>query len=558
MKERPYQTAAVEAVFKEWEDKRSTMVVMPTGCGKTHVFCSIIKRLMPKRSMVIAHREELIFQAREKLASVAGIHCEIEKAELAASSNLWNRAPVVVASVQTLISMNFDKKRMHRFDPMDFGALFVDENHHSTADSYREIIKHFMDGNPNLKLFGCTATPDRADEEALGQVYESVAFDYEIIDAIEDGWLVPIEQQLVQTEVDFSGIRTTAGDLNGADLAAVMEAEHNLQGVAGAALQIVGNRRCLVFASSVKHAEMLSSIFNRHRQDMSDWVSAKTPKDERRRILDRFAAGDLQVVCNCGCLTEGFDNPGIEVIIMARPTKSRALYAQMVGRSTRPLPGVVDGLGHADARKMNIAASAKPRCLIVDFTGNSGRHRLVTTADILGGNMSEEAITRAVEQAKRKGGPVRMVEILADEAKKMAEEEEERRRLHAARTARLVAKVKFTSTVIDPFAALGMRPVKERGWDAGRQLSEKQKSLMMKQGLNPESYSYSQGKAILNEMFRRWSSKLCTMKQAHVIRRYRPNYDTRNLTMDGASKIIDGIAAERGWKGKNDTRQKVS
>ena len=155
-------------------------------------------------------------------------------------------------------------------------------------------------------------------------------------------------------------IRTTAGDLNGGDLAAVLEAERNLQPMASASVAIIGTRRVLVFTASVKAAEMTAEILNRHRSGMAAWVCGQTDREERRRILAKFAEGQVQVVCNCGVLTEGFDDPGVEVVIMGRPTKSRSLYSQMVGRSTRPLPGVVDGPETAEARKA--ARRGAPPC----------------------------------------------------------------------------------------------------------------------------------------------------------------------------------------------------
>ena len=185
-------------------------------------------------------------------------------------------------------------------------------------------------------------------------------------------------------------------------------------------------------------------------------------------MLAEFAAGKVQVVCNCGVLTEGFDDPGVEVVIMGRPTKSRSLYSQMVGRSTRPLPGVVDGPETAEARRAAIAASAKPSCLVVDFVGNAGKHKLVTSADILGGKVSEEAVELAVRRARQAGGPVNMTEAL-DEAEE--ELREQKRLAEAARRARLVATARFTTQSVDPFDVLHLDPVKARGWDQGRQLT---------------------------------------------------------------------------------------
>lgn len=538
---RPYQSAASDAIFKEWQDNDSTLVVMPTGGGKTVLFADVIRRVFPRRALVIAHREELIFQARDKIQRVTGLSADVEMGEYRADGGLFGAARVVVSTIQTQCSGGDGGGRMSKFDPQRFGVLIIDEAHHATSPSYRRVIDYYRT-NPALKVLGVTATPDRADEEALGQVFQSVAFDYEVLDAIHDGWLVPIEQQMVHVEgLDYSSIRTTAGDLNGGDLAAVLEAEKNLQQMASASLTIIGQRRALVFTASVKAAEMTAEIFNRHRGGMASWVCGKTDREERRRVLADFAAGKLQVVCNCGVLTEGFDDPGVEVVIMGRPTKSRSLYSQMVGRSTRPLPGVVDGPESAAARKAAIAASAKPSCLVVDFVGNAGKHKLVTSADILGGKVSEEAVELAVARARKAGGPVKMAEAL-DEAE--AELHEQKRLAEAARRARLVATARFRTETVDPFDVLHLDPVKPRGWDNVKRLTEKQRSLLAKQGINPDPLSFSQGKQLISEIFRRWDGKLCSFKQAKVLRKY--GYDTE-VSFAEASATIEALA-KNDWK----------
>jgi superfamily II DNA or RNA helicase len=540
---RPYQAAASNAIFAEWRENNSTLVVMPTGGGKTVLFADVIRRVFPRRALVLAHREELIFQARDKIQRVTGLHADVEMGEYKSESGLFDAARVVVSTIQTQCSGGDGGGRMAKFDPARFGVLIIDEAHHATSPSYRRVIDYYR-SNPALKILGVTATPDRADEEALGQVFQSVAFDYEVLDAIHDGWLVPIEQMMVHVEgLDYSSIRTTAGDLNGGDLAAVLEAEKNLQQIAAASLEIIGQRRALVFAASVKAAETTAEIFNRHRAGMASWVCGKTDKDERRKVLGAFAAGKLQVVCNCGVLTEGFDDPGVEVVIMGRPTKSRSLYSQMVGRSTRPLPGVVDGPETAEARRAAIASSKKPSCLVVDFVGNSGKHKLVTSADILGGAVCEEAIERAVAVAKKAGKPVNMTSALDEAEEELKREREESRLAEAARRSRVVAAARFTVQAVDPFDVLSLDPVKARGWDNARQLTGKQRSLLAKQGINPDGISYSQGKQLIAEIFRRWDGNLCSFKQAKVLRKH--GYDT-NVSFAEASATIDALA-KNGW-----------
>lgn len=550
---RDYQLEAKVLIFEEWKTVKSTLVCSPTGSGKTCLFALVIEAIQPKRAMVIAHREELILQARDKIESITRLECGIEMADSYVNNSLFGEVPVVISTIQTQNSGFGDRKRMSRFNPKDFGVLIIDEAHHAIADSYRNLINYYLTNNPDIKVLGVTATPDRADELAMGQVFETVAFDYEILDAIHDGYLIPVEQQFVSIQgLDFSEMRTTAGDLNGADLAKVMENEKNMQGVAAAAIEIIGDRQTIIFTASVKQAEVICNILNRHRDGMAAWVCGETRKDDRREMLNKFKLLKVQVVCNCGVLTEGFDDPSVSVIVMARPTKSRALYAQMAGRSTRPLPGLVDGLADKDARKAAILASSKPSCLIVDFVGNSGRHKLMTSADILGGKVSDEAISRAIKIAKDRGGAVRIAETL-DEAEKAIKKEElerlaaaERRREEEARKCKLVAKVKFSSKSVNPFDIFQIAPTKERGWDQGKILTEKQRGILVRQGVNPDDMPYSQSKQVLNEMFRRMNQKLATLNQIKALKRF--GYGEANkMTFSDASIALSAIA-KNGWR----------
>ena len=200
---RDYQVDCRNSVFEEWKEHRATLGVLPTGGGKSLIFADIIGKSQPKRAMVLAHREELIFQARDKITATTGLECGIEMADSYTNNSLFGELPVIVSTIQTQISKWGDRRRMARFNPKDFGVLIIDEAHHATADSYRDIINYYSQ-NPELRILGVTATPDRTDEEALGQVFKSVAFDYEILDLIHDGWLVPVEQQFISIDgLDF-------------------------------------------------------------------------------------------------------------------------------------------------------------------------------------------------------------------------------------------------------------------------------------------------------------------------------------------------------------------
>jgi len=552
MELRNYQEDATAAILREFEKVNSTLVVLPTGMGKTVIAAALIKKFYPRRSMFLAHRDTLIFQAKETIEAHAAVRCDIEMAGYKAEESLFGRATTVISTVQTQISGRNGEGRMLKFNPSDFDLLIVDEAHHYTSPGWRKPLEHYKQ-NPNLKVLGITATPDRADEQALVQIFDSVAFDYEIQDGIQGGWLVPVEQQFVQiNDLDFSNVRITAGDLNGGDLAKVLEAERVCQGMVGAAIQLVGDRQFVFFTASVAHAEMVSNIFNRHRPGMCEWVCESTVREERQRMLDSYKRKEIQGLANVGILTEGWDNRNVAVCFMGRPTCSRALYAQQVGRILRPLDGLVDGPPNPEDRCAAIAGSAKPTALVVDFVGNAGKHKLITSADILGGKFPEDVIERAVRKAREEGKPVRMDEALDQTAEEIQAEITKRRFEEEARKAKLVAKVRYHAQNISPFDVLAIRPSRTRGWDSGRQLSEKQRSVMMKQGIDPNGMPYHEAKQILDEIFRRWDHGECSFKQARLLRKNadllgkQPN-QLSHLSRSEASALIDILAYKQGW-----------
>ena len=494
MKMRPYQENAIAGAFKAWEENTSALIVLPTGLGKTVVFSEIVRRFQPARSMVIAHREELIFQAAEKIKRVTGLDGGVEMGEYTAGF-FGQMPPYVVSTVQTQCSGGDGGGRMTKFLPGEFGLVVIDEAHHATAGTYRRVIDYYRQ-NPECKILGVTATPDRADEEALGQVFDAVAYDYQILDAINQGWLVPVQQQMVTVEsMDFSNIKTTAGDLNQGELAEVMEEEDNLQRVAVPTVEICGDRRAIVFATTVKQAERLCEIINRYRPDKAVWLCGKTDKERRRKMLADFKAGVVQFVVNVGVLTEGFDDSGVEVIVMARPTKSRALYAQMAGRGTRPHDSIAHLLGDVETdaeRCALIRNSSKPACLIVE------------------------------EQQ------------LADE----------RRRAEAARRAALKSRAAFMLTDIDPFNEWDLTPAKERGWDRHKRFTDKQKMVLMQRiGVDAETIPYGQGKQLLDEYFRRVQNGYASLRQTKCLKRWGVRAPVR---FDEAKRMIDRRA--QAWR----------
>lgn len=512
--------------------------------GKTVLFASLARDWPSGRVLVMAHRDELIRQAADKIENLCGEEPAIEMGdERSDELSIFGRRRVVVTSVQTMCRPN----RLDRFNPHDFGLLIADEAHHAIADTWQRVINHYRQ-NPSLKVLGVTATPDRSDEMALGQVFESVAKNYELHHAIDDGWLVPIDQQFVFCDgIDFSAVRTTAGDLNGGDLESVMSEERVLHQVVHPTIELAGDVTTLVFASSVAHADRMAEIFNRHSQGSAICLHGGTPIDERRRQLQRFKHGEFQFLCSCGLFLEGFDEPRIGCIAMARPTKSRSLYCQAVGRGTRPLSGTVDGLETAEERKERIALSGKSSCLVLDFVGNSGRHKLISTADILDGEYPDDVVESAREEAKRKSKRGERSDMMAElaEARRRAEEEGRRKRRH------LVARARYGREQVNPFDVFDIMPKREPGWFKGKQPTEKQLAILRNAGMPTKDISFAQASQLIGEVFKRRESGQATFRQAQILARFGERTD---VSFTEASSMIDEIKA-RGWKPRSEVEQ---
>lgn len=467
MRERPYQSEAVDAVFAGFPHHASQLLVMATGLGKTICMAHVARRWIddsPCRVMMIAHREELISQSKEKFERIAGWSgVGVEMAD----ERTGHVGAVAVATVQTLSS------RLGKFRPGDFGLLMIDEAHHAVSPSYRKVIDHFRRGNPSLRVLGVTATPKRADDLAMGQVFDHCCYDYGIAPAVGDGWLVPVVQRAIRCKsLDFSKCRQTAGDLNEGDLDKIVREEKVLHEVCAPLVREAGDRPTLVFAVTVAHAHALAAVLGRYKDRSAVALDGKTDKETRREQVARFKRGEFQFLVNCGLFLEGFDAPNTACVAMARPTKSLALYTQVLGRGTRPLPGTVDGEGldTPEARRDAIAGSDKPHMVVLDFVGNSGRHKIVTAQDVLGGKYGEPArayarqLSEEDEEAKAK--PVQ--EVLEWAAGDLAFIEECR---EMARRREIKARAEYEAARVSPFqgggpAAKAERPAPMPGTEA--------------------------------------------------------------------------------------------
>lgn len=571
MKLRYYQEAAVDATFAALKEVRSVLIQSATGTGKTPVLCEIARRFASRqcRVLILAHREELIQQIAEKLSLVAGITAAIEKAEKAEAHEIVaslleqdalgvgpdGKPLVVVGSVQSMA------RRLDRFKPDHFDLVLIDEAHHGVARTYRAIIDHFAEA----KVVGCTATADRGDRVALGEVFDRVAFEFEIADAIQQGWLVPIEQQTVATEhLDLSKVRTTAGDLNLGDLEQAMTQTDLLHEIAGPTVEIAGDRQGIIFAVTVEHAYLLAEAVR--EQIIDRWLAlgrGKPPDnivvaldgtssaEERAEAIAAYRRGEVQWLSNAALFTEGTDLPSTEVVVMAAPTKSRLRFAQMVGRGSRPLPGVVDaypGRDQADARRSAIASSPKPSMLVVDFAGNAGKHTLVSPADLLAGDFTEPELALAKGMLRRQ----EVKDIL--EALRLA-----RAKIKEMAELRAQARRGYQTAEIDPFDASAVAGQTE-GRRFHRQLSgpapppsvitAKQRKVLEMYGVeNVDSLRDDEALRLLEVIDERNAAGLASFKQVRVLMRRGHVAPDRavDLSHEAAARAIAELARNR-WR----------
>lgn len=538
---RPYQSSAINEIKASHDVGHRCLAVMATGTGKTHVFVEYLPNCQG-RAMIIANREELVHQAHQKVVAT-GSSCDIEQANYWSDEFGMFKAPAVVASIQSLNASwtnkyREKKRRFERFDWKGFGLIVVDEAHHCVSESYKRVLRHALRENPNIKILGVTATPDRLDKKAMGTVFTDVAYRYEIDAAMHDGWLVPVKQKMIHVEsLDFTDIRTTAGDFNGGELARLMEYEKNLHAVAVPTMEAAAGRPTLIFASSVKQSERIAEIINRQSPGSARSVDGKMDRGERRQLLKDFEAGKFSYLCNCQIATEGWDCPKVEYIAIARPTKSRALYTQMVGRGTRILPKVVDGLEDAEHRRAAISGSDKPCCHVLDFVGNSGQHRLICTADILAGD--DEVLSKRVRIRMEQEGETDVQEVVEEERQRLTQE---RKEIEEKKRSGILATVQWSSSQIDPFKLLAVKPRKPSQWTNNEPLSENQRQVLMRQNIDPDSIPAPQQRQLMEQIFKRQKKGLSTLKQIRLLHQLGvPVADAKKMTMNQASTKIDSI-----------------
>ena len=511
---RPYQQQARDRIHAEWESGHTrTLLVLPTGTGKTIVFASVAADQVRAgdRVLILAHRGELLEQAADKLQRSTGLVSAVEKAD-ATCLNTWFR--VVVGSVQTLQRT----ARLERFPHDYFGTIIIDEAHHAITDGYRRILDYFGDA----KVLGVTATPDRGDMRNLGEVFDSLAFEYKLTDAIKEGYLCRIMAQTIPLKLDISSVTMSGGDYAVGDLGTALDPY--LEQIAAEMAQRCKGRKTVVFLPLIKTSQKFRDLLNSHGFRAAEVNGQST---DRKEVLADFDAGKYNVLCNSMLLTEGWDCPGVDCVVVLRPTKVRSLYSQMVGRGTRLSPGKSD-------------------LLLLDFLWMTDKHELCRPADLV---CEDRAVARQMTENLAQTGCPEDIEEAAVQASEdvvtqreeaLAKQLEEQRR----KKARLVDPLQYEMSIQAEDLA-GYVPA--FGWEAGPPSAE-QTAALEKMGILPDAVE-SAGKAslLLDRLNKRRAEGLTTPKQIRVLERY-GFQSVGTWSFDAAKHMIDRIAAG-GWRG---------
>lgn len=511
---RPYQQQARDRIHAEWDAGHTrTLLVLPTGTGKTIVFASVAADQVRAgdRVLILAHRGELLEQAADKLQRSTGLVSAVEKAESTCLDS-WFR--VVVGSVQTLQRT----ARLERFPQDYFGTIIIDEAHHAITDGYRRILDYFS----GAKVLGVTATPDRGDMRNLGEVFDSLAFEYKLTDAIKEGYLCKIMAQTIPLQLDITSVTMSGGDYAVGDLGTALDPY--LEQIAAEMARRCKSRKTVVFLPLIKTSQKFRDLLNTYGFRAAE-VNGQS--DDRRQVLADFDAGKYNVLCNSMLLTEGWDCPSVDCVVVLRPTKVRSLYSQMVGRGTRLSPGKTD-------------------LLLLDFLWMTDKHELCRPADLvcedrtvarqMTETLAETGCPEDIEQAAAQASE----DVVAQREEALAKQLEEQRR----KKAKLVDPLQYEMS-IQAEDLSGYVPA--FGWEAGPP-SEQQTAALEKLGILPDAVE-SAGKAalLLDRLNKRRDEGLTTPKQIRCLEKYGFQH-VGTWSFEAARHMIDRIAAQ-GWRG---------
>lgn len=514
MELRKYQQESINSIQEEWNNGRKrTLLVLPTGCGKTVVFTKLAEEMVKqgKRVLILAHRTELLEQASDKLFKITGLKTALEKADSTAIGS-WCR--VSVGSVQTLQR----DKRLNQFPKDYWDVIIVDEAHHILSDGYMKVMKYFDVAN----VLGVTATPDRSDMRNLGSYFDSLAYEYSLVQAIKEGYLSKIKALTIPLSLDLSNVSMSAGDFKASDVGTALDPY--LEQIADEMVKQCADRKTVVFLPLVKTSQKFRDILNAKGFRAAE-VNGESK--DRSEVLEDFEKDRYNVLCNSMLLTEGWDCPSVDCVVVLRPTKVRALYSQMVGRGTRLHPG-------------------KEELLLLDFLWHTERHELCRPAHLI--CETPEVAQKMVENMEEQTGVMLDLEdmevkatedVVAQREEALAKQLEEMRK----RKRKLVDPLQFEMSI---HAEDLSNYVPNFGWEMAP-ASDKQIKALEKYGILPDEIANA-GKAALylDRLHKRQSEGLTTPKQI----RFLEGRGFKNVGMwqfDHAKNMIDRIAAN-GWR----------
>ena len=510
---RPYQAEAKQAILAAWDEGyRKTLLVLPTGCGKTVVFSSVTENQVNKghRVLIMAHRGELLDQAADKLKEASGLDSVLEKAE---STSLGSFLPVTVGSVQSLAQ----EKRLARFPNNYFQDIIVDEAHHCLSDSYKRVLDHF----PNANILGVTATPDRGDMKNLGEFFDSKAYEYSMTEAIREGYLCPIKAQMIPLELDIADVGISSGDFSAGEIGHALEPY--LHQIASEMANYCRGRKTVVFLPLIATSQKFCAMLNNAGLRAAE-VNGNS--DDRSEVLADFEAGKYDVLCNSMLLTEGWDCPSVNCIVVLRPTKIRSLYQQMVGRGMRLSPG-------------------KTELLLLDFLWMTERHDLCRPSALIS---KDEAIAKKIDE--------RMVED-ADGFDLIEAEEQAERDILAERESALAKQLAEMRgkkrKLVDPLQyALSIAAedltnyVPTFAWEMALP-SEKQIAFLERRGIFADSVrNAGLASLLIDRLQRRQQMGLATPKQIRCLERYGFR-QVGTWAFEDASSLISRLA-DNSWR----------
>lgn len=511
---RPYQEEARHKVEDAWmEGIRRTLLVLPTGTGKTIVFAKITEDMVRKgnRVLIMAHRGELLQQAADKIKKTTGLMCSVEKADETCLDSWFQ---VTVGSVQTLQR----EKRLNQFSENYFDVIIIDEAHHAISDGYQRVLQHF----DNAKVLGVTATPDRGDMRNLGSYFDSLAYEYSLPRAIKDGYLSPIKALTIPLKVDISGVSIQSGDYAPGEIGTALDPY--LEQIVVEMQHYCMDRKTVVFLPLIKTSQKFTEILNAHGFQAAE-VNGQS--DDREQILQDFDTGKYNVLCNSMLLTEGWDCPSVDCVIILRPTKVRSLYSQMVGRGTRLYPG-------------------KKELLLIDFLWLTEKHELCHPANLictdqevaqkLTDNLAQDA-GNAIDLEKAE--QVASEDVVAQREESLAKQLEEQKR----RKKRLVDPLQFEMSIqAEDLSSY----VPAFGWEMAPP-SDKQLQALEKKGICPDEVGNAGMAAkLIDRLQMRQYAGLTTPKQIRFLES-RGFQHVGTWDFDSARKLIDRIAAN-GWR----------